>query len=113
MSGLSSFFSNLSSALNANNVSAAATAASALQSALGASQAVTGQAQSFLSNFQLAQAVGMQMAIQGLMSMQSQLPPSVAPQLSLLSNPTIQADKSQSAVAIANIQTALAHTSFL
>ena len=117
MSGLSSFFSTLSSALNANNVSAAATAASALQSALGASQAVTGQAQSFLSNFQLAQAtgntVGVQMAIQGLMSMQSRLPPSVAPQLSLLSNPTIQADKSQSAVAIANIQTALAHTSFL
>lgn len=117
MSGLGSFFNNLSSALSANNVSAAATAASALQSALGTSQAVTAQATSFLNNFTLSQAtgntVGMRMAIQGLMSMQAQLPAAIAPQLALLSNPSVQADKAQSAVAVANIQTALAHSSFL
>ena len=117
MSGLGSFFNNLSSALNANNVSAAVTAASALQSALGTSQAVNAQAQGFLSNFSLAQAngnsLGMQMAVMGLMAMQSQLPASVAPLIQVLANPAIQADKAQSAVAVANIQTALAHSRFL
>jgi hypothetical protein len=117
MSGLGSFFNNLSSALSANNISAAATAASALQSALGTSQAVNAQAQGFLSNFSLAQAnnnpLGMQMAVMGLMAMQAQLPPSVAPLIQLLANPAVQADKAQSAVAVANIQTALAHSGFL
>ena len=114
MSGLSSFFNSLSSALSANNISAAATAASALQSALGTSQAVTSQATSFLNNFNLAQAngnqIGMQMAVMGLQAMQTQLPQSVVPLIALLANPSIQADKAQSAVAVANIQTALAHS---
>jgi hypothetical protein len=113
MSGLSSFFNSLSSALSANNISAAASAASALQSALGTSQAVT-QATSFLNNFNLAQANGnqiwMQMAVMGLQAMQTQLPQSVVPLIALLANPSIQADKAQSAVAVANIQTALAHS---
>ncbi len=117
MSGLGSFFNNLSSALSANNISAAATAASALQSALGTSQAVTAQAQGFLNNYSLAQAngnaMGMQMAVMGLMNMQAQLPTSVAPLIQLLANPAVQADKAQSAIAVANIQTALAHSSFL
>ena len=114
MSGLSSFFNSLSSALSANNISAAASAASALQSALGTSQAVTSQATSFLNNFNLAQAhgnqIGMQMAVMGLQAMQTQLPQSVVPLIALLANPSIQADKAQSAVAVANIQTALAHS---
>jgi len=117
MSGLSGFFNSLSSALTANNVSAAATAASALQSALGTSQAVTAQAQGFLNSFNLNQAngnaIGMQMAVMGLQAMQSQLPQSVVAQIGLLANPAIQADKAQSAVAVANIQTALAHSSSL
>jgi hypothetical protein len=110
MSGLSSFFNSLSSALSANNISAAASAASAL----GTSQAVTSQATSFLNNFNLAQAngnqIGMQMAVMGLQAMQTQLPQSVVPLIALLANPSIQADKAQSAVAVANIQTALAHS---
>ncbi len=114
MSGLGSFFNSLSSALTANNVAAAATAASALQSALGTSQAVNAQAQGFLNNFSLAQAngnqIGMQMAVMGLQAMQTQLPQSIVPQIALLANPAIQADKAQSAIAIANIQTALAHS---
>ena len=117
MSGLGSFFNNLSSALSANNISAAATAASALQSALGTSQAVTAQAQGFLNNYSLAQAngnaMGMQMAVMGLMNMQAQLPTSVAPLIQLPANPAVQADKAQSAIAVANIQTALAHSSLL
>ena len=117
MSGLSSFFNSLSSALNANNISAASTAASALQSALGTSQAVVQQAQSFLNNFNLAQAsgnaIGMQMAVMGLQAMMKDLPQSIVPQVNLLANPDIQADKSQSAVVVANIQTALAHSSSL
>jgi hypothetical protein len=114
MSGLGSFFNSLSSALTANNVAAAATAASALQSALGTSQAVNAQAQGFLNNYSLAQAsgnqIGMQMAVMGLQAMQTQLPQSIVPQIALLANPAIQADKAQSAIAIANIQTALAHS---
>jgi hypothetical protein len=117
MSSLGSFFNTLSSALSANNVSAAASAASALQSALGTSQAVTAQAQRFLNNFSLAQAngnsMGMQMAVMGLMAMQAQLPTSVAPLIQLLANPAVQNDKAQSAIAVANIQTALAHSSLL
>jgi hypothetical protein len=117
MSGLGSFFNNLSSALSANNVSAAASAASALQSALGANQAVNAQAQGFLNNYSLAQAngnsLGMQMAVMGLMAMQAQLPATCAPLIQLLANPAVQADKAQSAVAVANIQTALAHSGFL
>ena len=42
--------------------------------------------------------------------MQTQLPQSVVPLIALLANPSIQADKAQSAVAVANIQTALAHS---
>jgi hypothetical protein len=117
MPGLGSFFNTLSSALSANNISAAASAASALQSALGTSQAVTAQAQGFLNNFSLAQAngnaMGLQMSVMGLMAMQSQLPTSVAPLIQLLANPAVQADKAQSAIAVANIQTALAHSSLL
>ena len=117
MPGLGSFFNTLSSALSANNISAAASAASALQSALGTSQAVTAQAQGFLNNYSLAQAngnaMGMQMAVMGLMNMQAQLPTTVAPLIQLLANPSVQADKAQSAIAVANIQTALAHSSFL
>ncbi len=117
MPGLGSFFNTLSSALSANNISAAASAASALQSALGTSQAVTAQAQGFLNNFSLAQAngnsMGMQMAVMGLMPMQAQLPTAVAPLIQLLANPAVQGDKAQSAIAVANIQTALAHSSLL
>jgi hypothetical protein len=52
----------------------------------------------------------MQMAVMGLQAMQTQLPQSIVPQIALLANPAIQADKAQSAIAIANIQTALAHS---
>jgi hypothetical protein len=118
MSGVGSFFSSLSSALSAGNIAEAVTAATGLQSALGTSTAVIAQATSFLNNFNLSQAngnvMGMQMAVMGLQAMQSQLPQSVVPLIALLANPSIQADKSQSAVAVANIQTALAHsTGFL
>ena len=114
MSGIGSIFSNLASALSANNISAAVSSASALQSALGTSQATVAQATSFLNNFNLAQAsgnaIGMQMAVMGLQAMQKDLPQSIVPLIGLLANPAIQADKSQSAVAVANIQTALAHS---
>ena len=86
---------------------------------LGTSQAVNAQAQGFLNNFSLAQAsgntraIGMQMAVMGLQAMQTQLPQAIVPQIALLANPAIQADKAQSAIAIANIQTALAHSSGL
>ena len=45
--------------------------------------------------------------------MQSQLPPSVAPQLVAAQQSDDSGGQIASAVAIANIQTALAHTSFL
>ena len=114
MSGLNSFFSSLGNALTAGNVADAVTAAASLKTALGTSAAVVAQAQSFLNSFNLSQAngnaIGMQMAVMGLQAMQNQLPQSVVPLIALLANPSIQADKSQSAVAVANIQTALAHT---
>jgi hypothetical protein len=53
------------------------------------------------------------MAVMGLMAMQAQLPTSVAPLIQLLANPAVQADKAQSAIAVANIQTALAHSNIL
>ena len=53
------------------------------------------------------------MAVMGLQAMQTQLPQAIVPQIALLANPAIQVDKAQSAIAIANIQTALAHSSGL
>jgi hypothetical protein len=117
MAGIGSLFSTLSSALNAGNISNAMSAASALQNTLGTSAAVTAQAQGFLNQFSVAVAaknpMGAAFAVQGLQSMAAQLPASVGPLISVLANPAIQADPAQSAVAVANIQAALSHTSFL
>ena len=42
-------------------------------------------------------AIGMQMAVMGLQAMRTQLPQAIVPQIALLANPAIQADKAQSA----------------
>ena len=111
---ISAAFSSLTSAITAGNLTAAAGAATALQGVFGTSQAVIAQATSFLNSFSLSQAtgniVGMQFAVQGLVSMQAQLPTTIGPLLAVLSNPALQKDSIQSALAVANIQTALAHS---
>lgn len=117
MPGIGGLFGAVANALSAGNVSNAASAFGNLQSALGTNSAVTAQAQGFLNQFSIATAsknpMGAAFAVQGLQSMAAQLPPSIGPLLGVLANPAIQNDPAQSAIAVANIQAALTHTSFL
>ena len=116
-STLSGLFSAATSAVNAGNITAAASSLTALQGALGTSQTTITKATQFINNFNLAQAennpAGMQNALNGLNQMSDQLPSAAAPYLAELNNPAIMTNPAASAAAITQISVALAHSTFL
>lgn len=120
MAGIGGLFNSLSSALTANNLGNAITAASALQGALGTSVATVQQAQIYLNQYQVAQASNnpqsipmMTAAVSGLTAMVGALPAGDAALVAELGNPAIMANPGQAADVIGRIQASLVQHNFL
>lgn len=120
MAGIGGLFNALSGAITAGNISNAMGAASALQGALGTSVATVQQAQIYLNQYQMAQAMNnpnsvpmMNAAVAGLTQMIGALPSGDGPLIAELGNPAIMQNPGQAADVISRIQASLVQHNFL